>query len=437
MAGIAGLAKEMGHVVAGCDANAYPPMSDALIELGIDICEGYDSQALLTFKPDLVIVGNALSRGNSCIETLLSAKLPFTSGPQWLADYVLRQRTVLAVAGTHGKTTTASILSWILNATGNNPGYLIGGIANNFARSAALGTGSYFVIEADEYDSAFFDKRPKFLHYYPQVLIANNLEFDHADIYSDLSAIELQFQYLLRTISSQGEIIVPQADSALSRCIQQGCWSKVTYFGDGAEWSAEGLAADASEFVIYREKQKLATVHWPMFGSHNMNNALAAIIAATKVGVSIADAAACLKDFQGIKRRLEVRGVANGVTVYDDFAHHPTAIAKTIEALRRRVGQQRILAVIHFASNSMSAGAHLTGIAKTIVQADWIICANAPSFISHEFSDYQQPLKMVNDTETIIKLIVEEARPSDHVLIMSNKGFDNIHEKLLLRLNNN
>lgn len=439
MGGIASIAKQAGFDVSGCDADVYPPMSDMLKNLGVTLYSGYDPAHLTAASPDLVIIGNALSRGNLCVEKVLDDKLPYLSGPQWLAENILRHRHVLAVAGTHGKTTTTAILTWILTANGYNPGYLIGGVANNFPTSAKIGENPYFVIEADEYDTAFFDKRPKFIHYHPDTLIANNLEFDHADIYPDLMSIERQFHYLIRTVPRQGEIILPAGDVALNRTIAQGCWSSLNFFGEqSGDWRAQPLTADASEFAIFHQQQCLGKVKWSLFGAHNMLNALAAIIAASKVGISVQAAIAALPEFKGIKRRLELRGVSNSnISVYDDFAHHPTAIKKTIEALRKRVGDQRIMAIVHFGSNSMSAGIHVLDLADSLQLADWVMLA-IPDGVAWDSSqllaNMSQPAYIEFDVDTMVTKIKQAARPGDHILIMSNKAFGGIHQKLLVQL---
>lgn len=440
MAGIATLAKQAGFSVTGCDTQIYPPMSHLLQELDIPIYEGYEADYLIQTKPDMVIVGNALARGNPCIEVMLNAKLPFMSGPQWLAEYLLADRQVLAVAGTHGKTTTTAILTWILYANGYDPGYLIGGLATNFTQSAAKGSAPFFVLEADEYDTAFFDKRPKFIHYHPQVVIATNLEFDHADIYPDLAAIERQFHFLWRTVPAQGHIIVPAADTALARSMAQGHWSKVHFFGATiGEWQARPLNPEASKFAIYHHQVCLGEVSWPLFGNHNLLNALAAIIAAHQVGIAVSNSLAVLPRFQGVKRRLEKYGEVKGITIYDDFAHHPTAIAATLQALRQRVGQQRILAVIHFASNSMLKGVHIPGMAAALTAADWVICAKPPEVgwdLEDIIANSKSEIEVADDVEEIVKRICQMAQPQDHIIIMSNKAFAGIHQKLLTQLAN-
>jgi UDP-N-acetylmuramate: L-alanyl-gamma-D-glutamyl-meso-diaminopimelate ligase len=441
MSGIATIAKQAGYTVSGCDAGVYPPMSDYLQELNIPVYPGYHAHYLSEMAPDLVIVGNALSRGNPCIEALLSMKIPYQSGPEWLATHILRKRRVIAVAGTHGKTTTASMLTWILAESNTNqklPGYLIGGIAHNFKTSANMGDSEWFVIEADEYDTAFFDKRPKFIHYHPEIAIVNNLEFDHADIYPDLAAIERQVHYLFRTIPPNGHVIVPECDEAIQRAINQGCWSMIHRFGgNGNEWDAKPVVSDASEFLVYYQGELVGEVGWNSFGMHNMYNGLAALIAAVQCGIHPKDACDALGRFGGVKRRLELRGQVNGIRVYDDFAHHPTAILKTIQALRQRVGQARIFAVVDFASNSMSAGVHLTSLPAAFHEADWVICVKPQhaTWDSHEFeANCGQSVIMTNSTEMAIDTIQQKIKSGDHVLIMSNKKFDDIHNRLLVAL---
>ncbi|MFP5345321.1 MAG: UDP-N-acetylmuramate:L-alanyl-gamma-D-glutamyl-meso-diaminopimelate ligase, partial [Gammaproteobacteria bacterium] len=344
MGGIAAIAREAGHTVTGCDANVYPPMSTQLSELGVTLNEGYHAGHLQP-APDCVVIGNALSRGNPAVEYVLNQGLPYTSGPEWLAQHILCERWVLAVAGTHGKTTTSSMLAWILEHVGLEPGFLIGGVAQNFGVSARLGKAPFFVIEADEYDSAFFDKRSKFIHYRPRTAILNNLEFDHADIFSDLDAIEQQFHHFMRTIPGQGLAIVNGADAALARVLARGCWTPVERFGVNDGWNIRDNGAEEG-FDILHQGQPLGRLRWGLLGAHNRMNAIAAIAAARHAGVTPAQAIGALQEFQGVRRRMEVRGSVNGVTVYDDFAHHPTAIATTLHGLRRRAGGARILAVL-------------------------------------------------------------------------------------------
>lgn len=432
MGGVAVIARQLGYEVSGCDAAVYPPMSDTLRSAGITILEGYSAEQV-PGDVDVVIVGNAVSRGNPALEYVLNNNLPYTSGPQWLAEAALKDRHVLAVSGTHGKTTTSSILAWILEANGLEPGYLIGGVAKNFSSTARLGASKYFVIEADEYDTAFFDKRSKFLHYRPKTLILNNLEFDHADIFEDLNAIQKQFSILLRTVASNGLLIRPQKDQALDEVIEMGCWSPLQTFGVDAEgWRLLEAKDDGSEFSFAYDNKNYSA-EWSMCGLHNVNNALAAIAAAKHVDVPIEDSISALKTFRGIKRRMEIRGEINGITVYDDFAHHPTAIETTLNGLRARVGDQRIIAILQFGSNTMRDGFH---DAKTIVaslksadqvvllkpEGDWNI-----NNIVAELSN----ASVYDNVDQILKNITPTLKPNDHVIIMSNKGFDGIHQKIM------
>ena len=436
MGGIAVIAREMGWQVSGSDANVYPPMSDQLRAQGITLYEGYDP-ALLDDQPDCFIIGNALSRGNAFVEYILNENLPYQSGPQWLADHVLSTRWVLAVAGTHGKTTTTSMLAWILTDCGKNPGYLIGGVAENFSCSAALGSAPYFVIEADEYDTAFFDKRPKFIHYHPRTLILNNLEFDHADIYTDLAAIQLQCHYLVRTVPGNGLIIHPKNDSNLQQVFTKGIWSPIQFIDSHDGFTATFIEADGSQFAVCYRGQKMGEVTWPIFGEHNVKNALAAIVAAQHIGIPVEESCQSLCEFAGVKRRLQICGQERGITVYDDFAHHPTEIAATISALRKRVGNKRIIVVVDFASNSMTAGVHLTQMGTALCDADSIILAKPASStwtLDAVVAQYQQPVRVFSDISAIVAELSAQAQADDHVLIMSNKSFGGLHDKLLQEL---
>jgi UDP-N-acetylmuramate: L-alanyl-gamma-D-glutamyl-meso-diaminopimelate ligase len=452
MGGLAILARDLGHEVAGSDAKVYPPMSTQLEAQGIRLREGYDP-AHLDPAPDLVIVGNACARGNALVEAVLDRGLPYTSGAQWIAEHVLAGRHVLAVAGTHGKTTTASLLAWILEHAGHAPGFLIGGVPENFGVSARLGERPYFVIEADEYDTAFFDKRSKFVHYRPRTLILNNLEYDHADIFPDLAAIQRQFHHLVRTVPSGGRLIVNAQDKPLAEVLEQGCWTPVEYFGSdgdapgrasgaggrmpGATWSAEPLSADAGRFRVRRDGKEQGEVAWELIGAHNMHNALAAVAAAHHVGVSPPRALAALGDFRSIKRRLQMRGAVQGVTVYDDFAHHPTAIAATLQALRARVGNARIVAVLELRSNTMRLGVHRDTLAPALSLADRVLLLR-PAGINWNLDRVTAALAgrghAFPTVEAILEALAPELRTRDHVLIMSNGGFDNIHERLLERI---
>jgi UDP-N-acetylmuramate: L-alanyl-gamma-D-glutamyl-meso-diaminopimelate ligase len=436
MGGIALLAREQGVEVSGSDANVYPPMSTQLEEQGIALVEGYEA-AQLDPAPDRVVIGNALSRGNPAVEHVLNAGLGYTSGPQWLAEHVLQDRWVLAVAGTHGKTSTASMLAWILDYAGLEPGFLIGGIPRNFGISARLGTGRFFVVEADEYDTAFFDKRSKFVHYRPRTLVLNNLEYDHADIFTDLAAIQRQFHHLVRTVPGTGLIIENADDARIAEVLAMGCWSgreAVSTGGHNASWQARQGTADGSRFEVLLDGQVAGHVWWGQHGEHNVHNALAAIAAARHAGVPVAQAIAALGQFQGIKRRMEVRGEVNGVTVYDDFAHHPTAIATTLQGLRRRVGEARILLVLEPRSNTMRMGVHRDALAASMHGADriWL---HEPGDLEWSLEEVARetgvPASVSDQVETIVEEVVQAARPGDHVLVMSNGGFGGIHERLL------
>lgn len=437
MGGVAMLARQLGFKVSGADENVYPPMSDVLRTAGIDIHEGYDAAFLKSQQPDFVIIGNAISRGNPSVEYVLNAQIPYLSGPQWLAENALRSAHVLAVSGTHGKTTTASLLAWILQKAGLKPGYLIGGVPNNFDCSADLGGRKYFVIEADEYDSAFFDKRSKFLHYHPRTLIMNNLEYDHADIFEDLEAIKKQFHYLLRTVPGCGMVIHPSQDPEIADVLARGVWSATQSFGAEGVWQARSVNADGSRFDCYYRDDKLGTVQWELCGQHNIANALAAIAAAINVGVRADQAILALQSFKGVKRRLEVRGVIRDITVYDDFAHHPTAIATTLAGLRSRVKDARIVAVVEFGSYTMRHGTHQSQLAHSLLEANKVILLQPQDkqwdtqFLLRELG---ARAKIFNEVDAIVNHLSKELRSQDHVLIMSNKGFGGIHKRLLEKL---
>jgi UDP-N-acetylmuramate: L-alanyl-gamma-D-glutamyl-meso-diaminopimelate ligase len=434
MGGIALLARQAGHTVTGCDANVYPPMSTQLREQGIALVEGYSADQL-TMKPDLFIVGNAISRGNPLLEAILDAGLPYTSGPQWLADHILRGKWVLAVAGTHGKTTTSSLLAWILEDSGLNPGFLIGGVPANFGVSARLTDTPFFVVEADEYDTAFCDKRSKFVHYRPRTVILNNLEFDHADIFPDLGAIETQFHHLVRTIPQQGRIIANGTEESLERVLSRGCWSELEWFGGKGEWQVgedDGKARVAFSF----KGVEAAHCDLPLAGQHNRLNALAALAAARHVGITPAGAALALSRFAGVKRRLEARGVARGVTVYDDFAHHPTAIATTVAGLRKRVGQRRILAVLEPRSNTMKLGVMKDQLPASLSEADEVFCYshNLGWDAAAALAPMGERARCFDDLEALVKAVAAVAHDGDQILVMSNGGFGGVHEKLLAAL---
>jgi UDP-N-acetylmuramate: L-alanyl-gamma-D-glutamyl-meso-diaminopimelate ligase len=433
MGGLAALAREAGHRVTGCDANVYPPMSEQLQALGIELIEGFGADQL-AFKPDVFVVGNVVTRGNALMEAILDAGAAYTSGPQWLAEQVLPGRHVLAVAGTHGKTTTTSMLAWILEQAGLKPGFLVGGVPLNFGLSARLGQGKAFVIEADEYDTAFFDKRSKFVHYRPRTAILNNLELDHADIFPDLAAIETQFHHLVRTVPASGRLVVNARDEALQRVLARGCWSEVQRFGTRKE-EPGGLRArgEPHAFDVLRGSLKIARVDWPLLGEHNQLNALAALAAAEHVGVAPEAAAASLAAFENVRRRLELRGEAAGVKVYDDFAHHPTAMRSTVNGLRRKVGLERILAVFEPRSNTMKLGAMKAQLPWALEEADLSFCLQGNyGWSAQEALAPMGPQAVVADSvDKLVALVVQAARPGDHVLCMSNGGFGGIHGKLL------
>ena len=436
MGGIAAIAREAGHRVTGCDANVYPPMSDQLRSLGIELIEGFSADQL-TLKPDVFVVGNVVTRGNPLMEAVLDAGAPYTSGPQWLAEHVLHSRHVLAVAGTHGKTGTTSMLAWILEQAGLQPGFLVGGVPLNFGISARLGAGRCFVIEADEYDTALFDKRSKFVHYRPRTAILNNLEFDHADIFADLGAIETQFHHLVRTVPSSGRLVVNARDEALQRVLQRGCWSTVQRFGTRRE-EPGGLCArgEPHAFDVLRGSLRIGRVEWGLAGEHNQMNALAAIGAAEHVGIEPQAAAAALGSFLNVRRRLELRGEAGGVKVYDDFAHHPTAIRTTVDGLRRRVGLERILAVFEPRSNTMKIGSMKSQLPWALEEADLSFCLQGPyGWSARDALSPLGPLASVADSvDVLVDQVVRAAQAGDHVLCMSNGGFGGIHDKLLAAL---
>jgi UDP-N-acetylmuramate: L-alanyl-gamma-D-glutamyl-meso-diaminopimelate ligase len=434
MGGIAVLARAAGHRVTGCDANVYPPMSTQLEAAGIELIEGFGADQL-GLSPDLWVVGNVVARGNPLMEAVLDAGGRYVSGPQWLAENVLAGKWVLAVAGTHGKTTTSSMLAWVLEDCGLEPGFLIGGVPQNFGISARLTARRPFVIEADEYDTAFFDKRSKFVHYRPQTAVLNNLEFDHADIFPDLAAIETQFHHLVRTVPGSGRIVANGGDAALDRALARGCWTPVERFGgDAGEWQAAPV--DATSFDVVHRGATLGRVRWPLLGEHNRMNALAAIAAARHAGVDPAAAIAALGRFENVKRRLEVRGTVRGVTVYDDFAHHPTAIATTVAGLRSKVGAARILAVLEPRSNTMKLGVMKAALPGSLGDADRVYCYSGglgwdPAAALAPLGDR---VRVDDDLERLAGAIAAEARDGDHVLVMSNGGFGGLHGKLLARL---
>ncbi|MGC4008585.1 MAG: UDP-N-acetylmuramate:L-alanyl-gamma-D-glutamyl-meso-diaminopimelate ligase [Pseudomonas sp.] len=432
MGSLAVLAKELGHRVTGSDANVYPPMSTQLQAQGIELMQGYDP-AHLDPAPDLVVVGNALSRGNPAVEYVLNKGLPYVSGPQWLADHVLQGRWVLAAAGTHGKTTTSSMLAWVLEHAGMSPGFLIGGVPQNFGVSARLGGTPFFVVEADEYDSAFFDKRSKFVHYHPRTAILNNLEFDHADIFPDLAAIERQFHHLVRTIPGEGLVIHPTSETALKRVIDMGCWTPVQTTGEGGQWQARLLSDDGSHFEVLFDGKAQGTVDWELTGQHNVANALACLAAARHVGVVPELGCAALSAFKSVKRRMEKVAEVKGITIYDDFAHHPTAIATTLDGLRKRVGDAKVIAVVEPRSNSMKLGAHRDGLPESVVQADnvfWYAPPNLGWDLAATVASSTVPTQVCDSLEAIIEGVKAIATPGTQVVVMSNGGFGGLHGKL-------
>ena len=437
MGGVAIIAKQMGYRVTGSDINVYPPMSTFLTENGIEIIPHFETSQLQP-TPDMVIVGNAMKRGNPCVEYILDNQLPYTSGPQWLHDNVLRERWVLAVSGTHGKTTTTGMLAWILEQNGLSPSFLIGGIAGNFGVSARLGESNFFVIEADEYDTAFFDKRSKFVHYNPKTLIINNLSFDHADIFDDLKAIQRQFHHMIRTIPSSGLILSDKTEQSVKETLDMGCWSHKQFLGEEQEWYAQRISNDCTHFAVFHKGEKTAEVNWSIVGQHNMHNALMAIAAAHHAGVSVENACAALATFVNAKRRLEVKGEVNGITVYYDFAHHPEAIQATLTALRDTIGGSvRILAVLEPRSNTMKMGIHKDDIAPSLVRADYVFVLqpdNIPWDVSDITNKGLQPAKWTANLERLVDMVVAEAQPTDHILVMSNGSFGGIHQKLLDKL---
>ena len=436
MGSLAVLAKELGHRVTGSDANVYPPMSTQLEAQGIELMQGYAPEHMQP-APDLVVIGNALSRGNPAVEYVLNKGLPYVSGPQWLADHVLQGRWVLAVAGTHGKTTTSSMLAWVLEHAGMSPGFLIGGVPQNFGISARLGGTPFFVVEADEYDSAFFDKRSKFVHYRPRTAVLNNLEFDHADIFPDLAAIERQFHHLVRTVPGEGLIIYPQAEEALQRVIGMGCWTPVQTTGAGGQWQARLLSEDGSHFVVLFDGVEQGEVRWSLTGQHSVANALVTLAAARHVGVVPALGIAALSQFHSVKRRMEKVAEVRGITLYDDFAHHPTAIATTLDGLRKSVGNAQVIAVIEPRSNSMKLGAHRQGLPDSVVQADrvfWYAPANLGWDLAATVAGSPVPTEVCDSLEAIIAGVKAHAAPGTQVVIMSNGGFGGLHGKLAAAL---
>lgn len=437
MSALALLAREAGHQVTGCDANCYPPVSDLLDAKGIQWTEGYDDieQAL---EADCVIIGNAIKRGMPVLEAVLNAGKNYTSGPQWLAENILPRYRVLAIAGTHGKTTTTSMLAFILHKAGLQPAFLIGGVAPNFNTSASLGEGEWFVIEADEYDSAYFDKRPKLMHYRPEIAILNNLEFDHADIYANLPAIQQQFHYYLKTIPGKGTVIKPRDDVALNEVISQGLFSKLeeVAFDGEATWRAELLNESGSSFNVWYKNEVIAEVNWPLIGRFNVENGLAAIAASTHAGVDAQVAANALNEFLPVKRRMEIKSDQHGITIYDDFAHHPTAIGKTLEALQQSGRHKRIFVVLEFASYTMKTGVHGNSIAQALANVDKAFLLSSAHFdLPHLAKDWDCSYEIFSNTQAIIDALIGQVKPGDAIVVMSNRGFENIHQDLINRVN--
>ena len=461
MGSLAVLAKQLGYRVSGSDANVYPPMSTQLEEQGIQLMEGFKAEHLQP-QPDLVIIGNALSRGNSAVEYVLREGISYTSGPQWLAQFVLHDKWVLGVAGTHGKTSTSSMLAWILEYAGLKPGYLIGGVCNNFASSATLGDSTFFVVEADEYDSAFFDKRSKFVHYAPRTAILNNLEFDHADIFENLEAIKKQFHHLVRTVPNNGLIISPHGEASLEMVLGMGCWTPRQQFGisipeeicrklaanGGVFWNALALDAQGGKFELVKyghgstgEVIKCATIDWEFSGLHNVNNAMAAVAAAHHIGVDVATACEALMEFKGVKRRLELRGEVEGIKVYDDFAHHPTAIESTLKGMAAKLEAEyhgaRLIAVIEPRSNTMKLGIHQKDLVLAVQAADMVVWQKPEQSgldINSLVADSEVPAYAFTEVDQIVDFLKENSQVGDHIVVMSNGGFGGIHEKLLIAL---
>ena len=444
MGGIAVLAKQEGHRVTGCDANVYPPMSTQLEAQGIELIEGFSPEQT-KLNPDIYVIGNVVSRGNPLMEEILNQGLPYISGPQWLAENVLQGKWVLAVAGTHGKTTTSSMLAWVLECAGLAPGFLIGGVPENFGVSARLpqipalakskqdseSTSPFFVIEADEYDTAFFDKRSKFVHYRPRTAVLNNLEFDHADIFDDLAAIEKQFHHLVRTVPQQG-LVVTNKQESLQRVIDKGCWSNLEYFGSVDGWEVQNVD-DQGRFDVVFKGERQGNLSWDILGEHNRMNALAVIAAARHVGVAPCIAIEALSEFKNVKRRMEIKGVVNDITVYDDFAHHPTAIETTVAGLRSKVGKARILAVLEPRSNTMKLGVMKNALPASLREADLVFCygANLSWDAAEALASIKNKASVYEDLNTMVAAIAKAAKQGDYVLVMSNGGFGGVHQKIL------
>lgn len=444
MGSLAILAKQLGHKVTGSDQNVYPPMSTQLEAQGIELIQGYDPQQFDP-EPDLIVVGNAMSRGNPAIEYMLDKGLNYTSGPQWLSEHLLKDKWVLAVAGTHGKTTTSTMLAWILEHAGMKPGFLIGGVPLDFGVSARVGDSVFFVIEADEYDTAFFDKRSKFVHYHPRTLVMNNLEYDHADIFPDLAAIQRQFHHVIRIVPGNGQIIYPQGERALDEVIEMGAWSDVSRTGIAqagdnsgeSEWQARLLNEDGTQFDVLHEGSFVGRIEWSMTGQHSVNNALASIAAARNVGVQPEHAIDALNEFKGVKRRMELLDTVNGVKVYDDFAHHPTAIETTLQGIRAQVGSEKVVAVIEPRSNTMRLGTHQSLLADSVTNANsvyWFQPQGMDWSLESIVEQSSVPAAVYSDTDKLISDLKASLEPDCHVVIMSNGGFEGIHQRLLTAL---
>lgn len=437
MGGVAKLATELGFQVSGCDSQVYPPMSEQLSRIGVELRDGYLPQHLTELRPDQIIIGNALSRGNPLVETVLNDNLPYCSGPEWLAREVLKRRWVLAVAGTHGKTTTSSLLTWILDQAGMEPGFLIGGVPENFGISARLGGGSCFVVEADEYDTAFFDKRSKFVHYHPLTLILNNLEYDHADIFNDLDAIIRQFHHLVRTVPGKGRIIANGEDNNINKLIKLGCWTPIEWFGRngfGYDWSVELPRSQADEFRLKGPECVDEQYEWQLMAEYNVLNAAAALAAAYHVGVRPGDTRSAIRSFRSVKRRMQKVTEVNGVTMYDDFAHHPTAVRQTLAALRHNQDDGRIICIFEPRSNTMRMGVQIDALREALTLADRVLVYQSPEVNWDARELENESVVIVDNTAAIIEYICRDSRPGDRIVIMSNGGFENLTQRLLDRL---
>ena len=439
MGGIAAVAKQLGHTVTGSDLNVYPPMSTQLEELGIKLTQGWDTRQFNP-EPDMVIIGNALSRGNPAVEYVLNRNLAYCSGPEWLKQHLLKDRWVIAASGTHGKTTTASMVAWLLEDAGFAPGYLIGGVPGNFKVSARAGKSPFFVIEADEYDTAFFDKRSKFVHYLPKTLIINNLEFDHADIFTDLAAIQTQFHHLVRTVPGTGLILAPSDTPAVEQTLQKGCWSEVNYVGENGLWNARLIAnelgyLDGQQFEVLLNGESQGRVNWELTGTHNVHNGLMAIAAAHHAGLTVIQTIESLSKFKSPKRRMELIYDKHGIKLYDDFAHHPTAIKTTLDGLRQKVGTQKIIALLEPRSNTMKMGVHKNTLADSWLDADRVfVYQQTEQDWQLGDSEQQTHLTISDDLQQIVEQIIDISQNNDHIVVMSNGGFQGVHKTLIERL---